>query len=136
MIKKIFLTFIFCTALFADLIKVNDFEVDIFSKKTNNLKKIELSLMFEGRDIEGKREPIVDALNITISSFYIEELFTSQGKEKFKKVLIAYVAKKYDVEVEDIFIRKMVLKKENSAGVEEFIQALKQEGYIKIKKQK
>ena len=131
MIKKLFLILIFCAALFADIIKVQNFEADLFSKRDNTLKKIELSLMFEGRDIENKREPIIDALNIIISSFYIEELFTSQGKEKFKKSLIAYVSKKYDIEIEYIFIRKMILK--DSVGIKEFIKALKKEGYT-IKK--
>ena len=129
MIKKLFLVLMFATVLFADIIKVQNFEADLFSKRDSTLKKIELSLMFEGRDIENKREPIVDALNIIVSSFYIEELFTSKGKEKFKKSLIAYVSKKYDIEIEHIFIKKMILKE--SVGVKEFIKALKKEGYIK-----
>ncbi len=136
MIKKLFLISILFIFSFADLIKVNDFEVDLFSNKSTNLKKVELSLMFEGRDIEGKREEVVDALNIVISSFYIEELFTSLGKERFKKALIAYASKKYDVDIDNIFIRRMVLKQENGVSVEEFIKALKEEGYTKIKNKK
>ncbi len=127
--KKIVLSLFLASSLFSDVVEIKNFESDLFSKYKEGLQKIEFSLLMDGKDLKENRYKIVDALNIITSSFYIEELFTSKGKEKFKKVVIQYVTKKYSVDIDNIFIQKFRLKK--SVGVEEFIKALKDEGYSK-----
>lgn len=113
----------------ADVIEIKNFESDLFSKDRNRLKKIEFSLLFDGRDLKENRHKIIDALNIVISSFYVEDLFTSQGKEKFKTVITKYISKKYAVDIDDIFIQKFTVK--DNVSVDAFIDALRDEGFCR-----
>ncbi len=87
-----------------------DFEADIFSKEGNKLKKIELSVMFEGENVRAADYKLLDALNVVISSFYLEDLFTSKGKERFKALLRQYILKKYMIDVDFIYILKLDIK--------------------------
>ncbi len=130
--KKIALVFTLCASLFGDVLEIRDFESDLFSKKSNQLKKIEFSLLFDGRDLKENRHKVIDALNIVISSFYVEDLFTSKGKERFKSVVTKYITKKYAVDVDDIFIQKFRVV--DNVNVEAFIDALKKEGFCKESK--
>ncbi len=130
--KKIAFILLLSMSLLSDVIEVKKFESDLFSKDGNRLKKIEFSLLFDGRDLKENRFKVIDALNIIISSFYIEDLFTSTGKERFKTVLIKYLSKKYSVDVDDIFIQKFKIKN-SGVSVDEFIDALKKEGFCRQK---
>ncbi len=128
--KKIALLLIVANLIFADVIEIKEFQSDLFSKyNTNSLKKMEFSLLFDGRDLKENRYKIVDALNIVTSSFYIEDILTSKGKERFKSTLKKYVAKKYAVDIDDVFIQKISIK--DSVSVDAFIKALRDEGYCK-----
>lgn len=127
--KKITLFLLLSTFMLADVVEIKNFESDIFSKNKNRLKKIEFSLLFDGRDLKDNRHKIIDALNIVISSFYIEDLFTSQGKERFKTIITKYVSKKYSVDIDDIFIQKFRVK--DSITVDAFIDALRDEGFCR-----
>ncbi len=127
--KKFALSALLVTSLFGDVVEIRDFESDLFSKYSDGVKKIEFSLLFDGRDLKENRHKIVDALNIVTSSFYIEELFTSKGKERFKKVIISYLTKKYAIDIDDIFIQKF--KTKESVGVDQFIRALRREGFCR-----
>jgi uncharacterized protein (DUF2252 family) len=127
--KKIALFILLATFLSADVVEINDFESDLFSKDRNHLKKVEFSLLFDGRDLQENRHKIVDALNIVISSFYIEDLFTSKGKERFKVVLTKYLSKKYAIDIDDIFIQKF--KMVDNVSVDAFIDALRDEGFCR-----
>ena len=98
--------------LFGELYKVENFETDIFSKKGNQLQKIEMTLMFEGDNLSANDYKLLDALNIIISSFYIEDLFTSKGKEHFKALLKKFLMKKYMLDIEFIYIIKLERKPE------------------------
>jgi hypothetical protein len=129
--KKFTLFLLLSLFLKADVIEIKNFESDLFSKDRNRLKKIEFSLMFDGRDLRENRHKIVDALNIVISSFYIEDLFTSKGKERFKSVITKYVSTKYAVDIDDIFIQKFMVK--DNVSVDAFIDALKDEGFCREK---
>ncbi len=127
--KKIILLLALYGSLWSDVLEIKNFESDLFTKTDNQLKKIEFSLLFDGRDLKENRHKVIDALNIVISSFYIEDLFTSKGKERFKSVIKKYITKKYAVDVDDIFIQKFRVV--DNVNVEAFIDALKKEGFCK-----
>lgn len=127
--KKILLSLVTTVVLYADVLEIKNFESDLFSKDRDRLKKIEFSLLFDGRDLKVNRHKIVDALNVVISSFYVEDLFTSQGKEKFKTVITQYITKKYAVDIDDIFIQKFRVV--DNVNVDAFIDALRREGFCK-----
>ena len=115
---------------FAEVYEVSHFQSDIFSKNDNSLKKVTLSLRIEGRDLKENDYKIIDALNIIISSFYLEDLFTSKGKEQFKYSLSKYLEKKYSVEADNIYLKKFKIIP-SSLEVDDFIKALKAEGCCK-----
>ncbi len=109
--RKIFLSLILMSSLlFGELYKVENFETDIFSKKGNQLQKVEMTLMFEGENLSKNDYRVLDALNIIVSSFYIEDLFTSRGKERFKALLKTFLMKKYMLDVDFIYIIKIERK--------------------------
>jgi uncharacterized protein (DUF2252 family) len=133
MIKVVFLSLLLWTSLIAEVYNVEDFESDIFSRNGNRLKKVSLSLRIEGRDLKENDYKITDALNIIISSFYLEDLFTSKGKEQFKKSLSKYLEKKYSVEADAIYLKKFSLI-QTPIEIETLISALKEAGYTKKEK--
>ncbi len=102
--------FFLVSLLQAEIYKVDHFESDIFSKKGNALKKVELSLIFEGENLSRNDYKLLDALNIIISSFYLEDLFTSKGKERFKRLLKQFLLKKYMLDVDAIYLLKFDIK--------------------------
>jgi len=127
MIKKFLLVLLLIQlSLLAEVYKVTNFESDIFSRDGNRLKKVTLSLRIEGRDLQENDYKITDALNIIVSSFYLEDLFTSKGKEQFKSALTKYLEKKYGVEADSIYLKKFKLS-ENSLDIDELVRALKAE---------
>jgi len=131
MIRNIFFAFLFINiSAFAEVYEVSHFQSDIFSKNGNTLKKVTLSLRIEGRDLKENDYKITDALNIIISSFYLEDLFTSKGKEKFKDSLSTYLEKKYSVEADVIYLKKFKITP-TSLEISDFIEALKAEGCCK-----
>ncbi len=113
--------------LFGELYKVPDFETDIFSKEGNKLKKIELSIMFDGENVRAADYKLLDALNVVISSFYLEDLFTSKGKERFKKLLRQYILKKYMIDIDFIYILKLDIKER--IDIDMLLQKLKKIEY-------
>lgn len=128
MIGKMFFGLLFISTFAqAEVYEVSNFQSDIFSKKGNILKKVTLSLRIEGRDLQENDYKITDALNIIISSFYLEDLFTSKGKEQFKNSLSQYLEKKYSVEADAIYLKKFKITP-SSLEVADFIEALKAEG--------
>ncbi len=129
--KKIALLLLIVSAIYADTIHIDKLQSDLFSKNGNILKKVEISLQLEGRNLRANKYKIVDALNIILSSFYIEDLFTSKGKEGFKEQLKKYIKKKYQIDIDFVYLKSFQLKY-TSASVEEFINALKKEGYRKV----
>ncbi len=126
--RKLFLIFLFLVSLFADSLEIRNFKADIYSKKSE-LVKIELSAVFEGRDLKINRDRILDALNIVIGSFFFEDLMTSKGKEEFKNLLIKYLDKKYGVEIDEILIVKL-MRAENIT-LKNLVKKLKEEGCCK-----
>lgn len=109
--KKIILIF-FSIFAFANSIEINNFETDLYSK-SNGLKKITLSLKIIGDNVNNENDYIQDSINMVISSYYYEDLFTELGKENLKKTIIKYAGKKYSVNIDDILI--INLKSKDSA---------------------
>ncbi len=105
--KKLIVIFILTVfPLFGETVSINNFQTDIFSKNTNDLQKIKLDLVFDTNQTVPKYK-LKDGLNIVISSFYIEDLFTSKAKESFKTLLIDYLKKRHNISVNSIYIDNM-----------------------------
>ncbi|NPA81531.1 MAG: hypothetical protein GXO31_02860 [Epsilonproteobacteria bacterium] len=126
--RKIFLIVFFLFYLNADTFEVRNFKADIYSKNSQ-LVKIDLSMVFEGRDLKVNQDRVLDALNIVVGSFFFEDLMTSKGKEEFKSLLIKYLDKKYGVEVDEILILKLM--EADNITIRNLIKELKKEGCCK-----
>ena len=115
---------ILCSLGFGDVVSVEGFESDLYSKyDTNNLKKISMDLEIITRDDDVARAPIYDALNIIVGSFYAEDIMTSTGKEGFKATLIKYIDKKYSISIDDIYIIKLKFVEETN--IQKILDAIK-----------
>ncbi|MBT0824811.1 flagellar basal body-associated FliL family protein [Campylobacter lari] len=101
----VILFFSFC-GIYANSLSIEDFRTDLYSKVGNNtLKKIEMTLDFEGENLEQKK--IIDALNTIVSSYFYEDLFTEVGKNNFKETLLKISNKKYKTQIKNIYILKI-----------------------------
>ena len=137
--KKILITLIFASKLLADSIDLIEFESDLFSRNSDFLKKISITLHLRGKNLELNSYSIQDGLNIVLSSYYIEDLLTSKGKEEFKKAYKKYLKERYKVIINDIYILKLV-QINQLPDIDLLIDALKKNGCckgenIEIKKQ-
>ncbi|HEH4459503.1 TPA: hypothetical protein SG266_001548, partial [Campylobacter coli] len=79
----------------------------------NVLKKVEISLEFEGEKLKENENKLTDAVNTVISGFFYEDIFTELGKNNFKKTLEKFIDKKYKIKINDIYILSL-------SGVEKF----------------
>ena len=122
--KIIFILLVVVANLSAQMLNIDDFSSELFSKVTKKPVTINLSMMVEGRYVEDESYKIIDALNIVIGSFYLEDLLTSQGKIKLKETLKSYTTSKYSVDIDNIYIQKLQTK----PNTQEIIDALKKEG--------
>ncbi|EGK8085292.1 hypothetical protein IO401_001562, partial [Campylobacter lari] len=101
----VILFFSFCS-IYANSLSIEDFRTDLYSKVGNNtLKKIEMTLDFEGENLDQKK--IIDALNTIVSSYFYEDLFTEVGKNNFKEILLKFSNKKYKTQIKNIYILKI-----------------------------
>ncbi len=122
--KKVFFILVFVVvSLFAQMLNVNNFSAEVFSRVTKKPVTINLKMMFEGRYVEDESYKIIDALNMVIGSFYLEDLITSQGKQKFKEALKSYTTNKYSTDIDNIYIQKLL----SQPSTQEIIDALKKE---------
>jgi hypothetical protein len=119
--KKLLILIMTVFPLFGETIMIDNFQTDIFSKNTNDLKKIKLKLVFD-TDKTVPTYKLKDGLNIIISSFYIEDLFTSKAKESFKKLLIDYLKKRDNIEIKNIYIEDMQIV--DKVSVEKLLKKL------------
>jgi len=127
--KKILLLIILPVFIFAQTLDVNNFTTDIFSKIDKAPKEVKMSLIIVGSYVQDENYKIIDALNVVIGSFYVENLITSKGKEDFKKLLIKYAAKKYSVDIDNIYIQKFEISQNPST--DDIINALRESGCCK-----
>ena len=127
--KKIILFLACLLSLQAQTLRVNHFTTDIFSSTSKKLKKVDINLIIEGRYVEDEKYKVIDALNVVIGSFYVENLATSQGKENLKKLLKEYSAKKHDVDIDDVYILSFRIDDDKIPfSLDDLIKKLKDEG--------
>ncbi|WP_298085251.1 hypothetical protein [uncultured Campylobacter sp.] len=122
--KKIFALAFAAVMAFAETLNIDNFETDLYSRDAkSSIKKVSVSLRLEGRDVVDNEAYVLDALNVVIGSFYVEDLLTSLGKEKFKDTLAKYTAKKHSVDIDEVLI--ISLKTVREPNIEELLEALK-----------
>lgn len=86
-------------------LKIEKLRTELYSKTAaNTLKKVEISLEFEGEGVLANQSKVLDATNTVISSFFYEDIFTELGKMRFKEALTKFAAKQYAVNVKNIYI--------------------------------
>lgn len=122
--KIIFILLLVVAGLSAQMLNIDDFSTEVFSKVTKKPVTVNLKMMVEGRYVEDESYKIIDSLNIVIGSFYLEDLLTSQGKIKLKETLKSYATHKYSVDIDNIYIQKL----ETQPNTQEIIDAFKKEG--------
>ncbi|HEB9338765.1 TPA: hypothetical protein RZK43_000124 [Campylobacter coli] len=112
--KKIFLLAFLSLSLNAQSLELDKIRTDLYSKSgANVLKKVEISLEFEGEKLKENENKLTDAVNTVISGFFYEDVFTELGKNNFKKTLEKFIDKKYKIKINDIYILSL-------SGVEKF----------------
>lgn len=112
--KKIFLLAFLSLSLNAQSLELDKIRTDLYSKSgANVLKKVEISLEFEGEKLKENENKLTDAVNTVISGFFYEDIFTELGKNNFKKTLEKFIDKKYKIKINDIYIMSL-------SGVEKF----------------
>ncbi len=121
--KILFVILLAVASLSAQMLNIDNFSSEVFSKVTKKPVTINLKIMVEGRYVEDEGYKIIDALNIVIGSFYLEDLITSQGKIKLKETLKSYTTSKYSVDIDNIYIQKI----QTQPNTKEIIDALKKE---------
>ncbi len=122
--KKIFALAFVAVMAFAETLNIDNFETDLYSRDAkSSIKKVSVSLRLEGRDVVDNEAYVLDALNVVIGSFYVEDLLTSLGKEKFKETLVKYTAKKHSIDIDEVLI--ISLKTVREPNIEELLEALK-----------
>ena len=122
--KKIFALAFAAVMAFAETLSIDGLENDLYSRdKSNSIQKVSVSLRGSGRDVVDNEAYVLDAVNIVIGSFYLEDLLTSLGKEKFKETLVKYAAKKHSVDIDEVLILSLKVMREPK--IDELIKALK-----------
>lgn len=112
--KKIFLSVFLALSLNAQNLEIDKIRTDLYSKSgANVLKKVEISLEFDGNNLKENENKLIDAVNTVISGFFYEDIFTEIGKNNFKKTLEKFLDKKYKIKLDDIYIISL-------SGVEKF----------------
>ena len=128
--KRYLISSLLCLSfLHAQTFEIKDFESDIFSKEGNKLRGVTLSIWLEGEGLDRYGYQIKDALNIVLSSFYLEDLLTSKGKEGFKKSFKQYLKKKYSITLDNLYFNELK-RSSRSLDIDALILALKEAGFI------
>lgn len=112
--KKCLLLALLSVFIFAQSVKIENLRTELYSKDAqNSLKKVELSLEFEGANLNANHNKLLDSTNTVISSFFYEDLFTELGKMRFKDTLAKFINKTYQLNVKNIYILSL-------KGIEKF----------------
>ncbi len=89
----------------AESLKIEHLRTELYSKAAENtLKKIELSLEFEGENLRANENRLLDSTNTVIASFFYEDIFTELGKMRFKEALSKFASSHYGIGVKNVFI--------------------------------
>ncbi|BCX79345.1 flagellar basal body-associated FliL family protein [Campylobacter sp. 19-13652] len=125
MIRTILLAMVAFMAAGADILQIKEFSTDVYSKMAANAtKKVSLSLEVIGRDMGDNEAYVLDALNVIIGSFYVEDLLTSRGKERLKSEFIKYAAKKHSIDIDTVLI--LGLRVVEDLSLERVLAAIKE----------
>ena len=125
--KKALLALVLAMTLNAQLYEIDDLESTIFSKKSLDLTSVTLSLVLDGENLLANQLKIKDAINVLISSYYVEDLMTSKGKEAFKTSLKKFIKEKYRLNINNIYFKEIRLTNP-PINIDELIERLKREG--------
>jgi len=120
------LIFFLHVSLCAQVLILDDFRANVFSKADKKPVEIKLGLIFEGSSVQTDDYKVIDALNVIVSSYYAEDLVTSRGKELLKSTLIAYTKKAHSLTIDTIYIKELSVKM--NPAVKEIVEAIKKEG--------
>lgn len=91
--------------VYAESFKIEHLRTELYSKAAENtLKKIELSLEFEGENLRANENRLLDSTNTVIASFFYEDIFTELGKMRFKEALSKFASSHYGISVKNVFI--------------------------------
>lgn len=122
---RVFLCFLmFFTFVFSEGINIENFETNLYSKVgKNTIRKVSLTAEIIGRDLMENKGKILDSINVIISSYFVEDIMTSKGKENFKNMVLDYARKRYNVDVEAIYI--IELKTMSEPSMDEIIAAIR-----------
>lgn len=91
--------------VYAESLKIEHLRTELYSKAAENtLKKIELSIEFEGENLRANENRLLDSTNTVIASFFYEDIFTELGKMRFKKALSKFASSHYGISVKNVFI--------------------------------
>ncbi|HEF3568170.1 TPA: hypothetical protein R9135_001463, partial [Campylobacter upsaliensis] len=75
--KKFILLLISFLFLKAEVVELEKLRTELYSKSgANVLKKIEISLEFEGKNLKANEKKLIDSVNTVISGFFYEDIFT------------------------------------------------------------
>jgi len=118
--------FLLHVSLCAQVLILDDFRANVFSKADKKPVEIKLGLIFEGDNVQVHDYKVIDALNVIVSSYYAEDLVTSRGKELLKSTLIAYTKKAHSLTIDTIYIKELSVKM--NPAVKEIVEAIKKEG--------
>ena len=125
--KRIIVWFLFLhVSIFAEVLVVENFHANVFSKVDKKPVDISIGLIFEGDEVKSYDYKVIDALNVVIGSYYAEDLVMSRGKELLKSTLIAYTKKTHSLSIDTIYIKELSVKVNPS--VKEIVEAIKKEG--------
>lgn len=131
--KRFFLAVLLSVFANAEVLNIENFESDLYSRdKSNSIQKVNVSLRVSGRDVLDNEPYVLDALNVVIGSFYVEDLLTSLGKEKFKETLAKYSSKKHSVDLDEVLI--MSLKVIREPKIDELLKALRETKQVEPQK--
>lgn len=113
-------------SMFAEVLVLENFHANVFSKMEKRPVSINLGLIFEGDEVQSSDYKVIDALNVVIGSYYAEDLVMSRGKELLKSTLISYTKKTHSLTIDTIYIKELSVKM--SPSVKEIVEAIKKEG--------
>ena len=115
---------LFLGFLKAEVMQIDSFETNLLSKNgKKSTKRVQFSLVLEGRDMLENEYKVYDAINIISGSFFAEDLITSKMKENFKTTLINYLAQKEGIGVEKVYMTSYLIQ--DSVDLDDLIKKLK-----------
>lgn len=85
--KKIFLSVFLVLSLNAQNLEIDKIRTDLYSKSgANVLKKVEISLEFDGNNLKENENKLIDAVNTVISGFFMKIFLQKLEKIILKKL--------------------------------------------------